>query len=271
MRFILGLLFALAAPQLASAEIIRRSGDYDTLPPRHAQNFFAETDCGSGGLTTAGTGDFIGGANGAAAATRAVTTEVTGAWSGLCELGTGTVATNRVSISLAWNAAIGSRPGPLNLANGPVTWFAAFDEGVASTGTDTYTLRNGILDDMGAEPTDGCYFRYTHSVNSGKWQIVARSNGVETGTALDSGITFTPGTRRYFKVIGTSTSCSFYSSGVQVTNSPLSANIPAGANRSTGAGVAALKSVGIADVVPMYLDYMYVLQVPTVPRNWSAY
>lgn len=57
-----------------------------------------------------------------------------------------------------------------------------------SDGTDTYTAYIGFGDNIGSgDMTDGAYFRYTHSVNSGKWECVTAQGG--TRTATDSGVT----------------------------------------------------------------------------------
>lgn len=58
-----------------------------------------------------------------------------------------------------------------------------------SDATNTYTARMGIFDVLSGEPTNGLYFRYTHSVNGGRWQAVSRLAGVDT--AVDTGIAAT--------------------------------------------------------------------------------
>lgn len=57
-----------------------------------------------------------------------------------------------------------------------------------SNGTDTYTVWWGLTDGIASgDPTNGVFFRYTHSVNSGKFQKVTRAAGVET--AADTTVT----------------------------------------------------------------------------------
>lgn len=53
--------------------------------------------------------------------------------------------------------------------------------------TNTYSIWAGFGDRVTAEPTDGTYFRYTHSVNSGKFECVTSNNA--TRTAVDTGVT----------------------------------------------------------------------------------
>lgn len=57
-----------------------------------------------------------------------------------------------------------------------------------SDGTDTFTVYMGWSDNISTgDVTDGAYFRYTHSVNSGKWEAVTAGGGSRTAT--DTGVT----------------------------------------------------------------------------------
>lgn len=57
-----------------------------------------------------------------------------------------------------------------------------------SDGTDSFIVTSGYGDNLsGAVQTDGPFFRYTHSENSGRWTLVSAKGGVET--TLDSGVT----------------------------------------------------------------------------------
>ncbi len=53
---------------------------------------------------------------------------------------------------------------------------------VLSDGTDTITLRSGLIDSTTGAATDGYYIHYTHSDNSGKWQGLIRRAGSTVGT-----------------------------------------------------------------------------------------
>jgi hypothetical protein len=56
-----------------------------------------------------------------------------------------------------------------------------------SDGTDTYTVYIGLgSNDGGSDLTDGCYFRYTHSVASGNWEAVTSASS--SRTASDTGV-----------------------------------------------------------------------------------
>jgi hypothetical protein len=240
--------------------------DYNSFPPIHAQNLFAETDCASGSFSTTGAGDWI--QQLSTGTITAPNTNSTGS-AGLCQFNTGNSATGRVSISLGIDATTAEKAGPIDFALGTAKFFAAFDEGTASVAADAYTARVGFFDSVTTTPVDGCYFRYAHGTNSGKWQIVSISNSVET--AADSGLTFVATTRRTFGIVATSTSCAFYNANAQVTNSPLGTNIPSGGTRTVTAGVFILKSASTVDVKAMYVDYIAVEQRLSTPRNWLPF
>jgi hypothetical protein len=111
-----------------------------------------------------------------------------------------------------------------------------------SDGTDTYTTRLGFLDSVSAEPTDGVYFRYTHSANAGNWVCVTRTNGAETVT--NTNVPIAAGAYRVFEieVNADGTQALFYIEGVLVGTH--SANIPTTASRNTGYGATIIKSAG---------------------------
>jgi hypothetical protein len=128
--------------------------------------------------------------------------------------------------------------------------FTKHEQGVRSgaalsDGTDTYTLRIGLLDSAAAESTDGVFFRYVHSANSGKWLCVTRANGVET--TVDSGVTFAINTnyKLGIEVAGDGSKAFFAINGVPVASQTLT--IPTGAGRELGFGGFILKSAGTTD------------------------
>lgn len=68
-----------------------------------------------------------------------------------------------------------------------------------SDGTNTYTVYVGMTSAITATPGDGVFLRYTHSVNGGRWQLVAVNDGVET--AVDTGVTAVAGAWVYFTIV----------------------------------------------------------------------
>lgn len=131
---------------------------------------------------------------------------------------------------------------------------------VLSDGTDTYTSRLGFLDSVSAEPTDGCYFRYTHGTNGGRWQAVTRAAGAETAT--DTGVA-AAATWVYFEieVNAAGTSVAFYINGALVATN--TTNIPTSGNL-TGIGTSHIKSAGTTNR-EFRLDLMAYSFDPTTP------
>lgn len=125
-----------------------------------------------------------------------------------------------------------------------------------SNATDTYTFRSGFIDTNAGESVDGAFFRYTHSVNGGKFQCVTRSNNVETAT--DSGIMAAVNTNYILEAIvnAAGTEVLFYIDGVLVQTH--TTNIPTGGGRETGAGVGAIRSAGTAAYTPFWVDYVLI-------------
>ncbi len=135
---------------------------------------------------------------------------------------------------------------------------------VVSDGTDTFTYRAGFIDNTGGEATDGVFFRYTHTENSGRWTLVARSNNTET--TLDSGVTMTANSwyKLRIEVSADGASARFFINGTLV-GTITGANIPTAAGRTTGVGNSIVKSAGTtsrnADS-----DYLYAQIIFNTPR-----
>jgi hypothetical protein len=131
-----------------------------------------------------------------------------------------------------------------------------------SDGTDTYTAMFGWFDTSSTSPTDGAYIRYTHSVNSGNWQGITRSNSSETpvnGSVAAS----TSWTKLGIQVAADGSSVEFFVDGVSIGTS--SATIPTGAGRETGLRLGIIKSAGTT-ARTVSLDYTSELFKPTSTR-----
>lgn len=113
-----------------------------------------------------------------------------------------------------------------------------------SDGTNTYIIRSGFGDQGGGEPTDGVYYRYTHSESGGDWTCVCRSSGTET--TADSATAPTTGTTWQLLeiVVGESgaTTADFWIDGGW--KAAISTNVPNGAGRETGVFATIIKSAG---------------------------
>lgn len=114
-----------------------------------------------------------------------------------------------------------------------------------SDGTDTYQIFSGFLDSATGESTDGAYFSYTHSLNSGKFELVTAQGGTRTRT--DSTITVAATTWyklrvQVLSVSGTLTA-RFFINGTQV-GGDITANLPNATSKVFGYGTHIIKSVG---------------------------
>lgn len=177
---------------------------------------------------------------------------------GIISLGIGTLSGSR-------SFACASGAGCIKLGSGRARFQAKAAIHIVSDGTDTYTARMGFMDVFTAEPTDGCYFRYTHGTNSGKWQAVTRSNGTETAT--DTGVTAVADTWGRFSidVNAAGTSVAFSIDGAVVATN--TTNIPTGAGRESTYGLGVVKtSAGTTNNAALYIDYAEVEYLFTTVR-----
>lgn len=118
-----------------------------------------------------------------------------------------------------------------------------------STGTDTYTAYLGLFDAVSAVPTFGMFFRYTHSVNGGRWEAICKNGGSET--VVDTGVTASVPTTTLdtFEIRGSAdgNTFTFYINDALVatitTNLlPVSSGLGFGYNFRRSAGTAALNA-----------------------------
>lgn len=237
------------------------SAPHELFPrPSSAYGYF-KVECFSGAFTTAGQGEVFSGVSGASAAITGLTSGNAASMGGLCEVRLGTDTTGRAGIQTAANA--------LNAANGTAKFFIYFTEGTASDATNTYTTRFGFGDSLSTEPTDGCYWRYTHGTNSGKYQGVARAGGAET--TVDTGITYSGSAVRAFGVTMSPTTCTFWNNGVSV-GAISDTNVPNGGEAElTGVIINSIKSAGTTDRRALYVDEFEVEWRSTTPRAFVPF
>lgn len=118
---------------------------------------------------------------------------------------------------------------------------------VLSDGTDSYTLWFGFGNSITAVPTSGLAFRYTHSVNGGRWEIVSSAGGVET--AVDSGLTVSISVwaRFLIEMNSSGTSVSFYyatAGSAYTLVGTITTNLPVNSGQEVGAMFAVIKTLG---------------------------
>jgi hypothetical protein len=214
--------------------------------------FEAKTECIANvnvhewAYTTAGTG--------AAFSSLAIGTENA---VGVLRFASGTVATNRGSIA-ANNLAV------LKLGLGEAKWHSRSRLPVLSDATNTFTVRSGFIDSITGDAVDGAYFRYTHSINGGRWQAVCRNNNAETAT--DTGVAPVTNTFQSLKieVNAAGTEARFYIGAALVAT--ITTNIPTASGRETGYGITVIRSVGTASVNMLDVDFARVWQAFTTAR-----
>ncbi len=175
---------------------------------------------------------------------------------GWVNLNLGTVATNRVSCSVANDSIL--------LGAGRSNYDCRVRQLLLSDATNTFTERFGFIDTVTTESVDGVFFRYTHALNGGRFQAVTRANSVET--AVDTTILAAVNTtyRLNIAVNAAGTSADFFIDGV--LRATIATSIPAGAGRETGAGFMMLRSVGTAAITPATVDYLLLEHVPGTAR-----
>jgi hypothetical protein len=152
----------------------------------------------------------------------------------------------------------------LNLGNGFAGMQIRARIVTLSDATNTYTWRAGFLDSNTAESTDGVFFRYTHSVNGGRYQAVTRNNSVETAT--DTGVAAAANVWDRFEIAVDPVApfATFFIDDVRVAEQ--ATNIPLLTGRETSYGKMTLRSVGTAAINSDDIDYMSVFQFLAVRR-----
>jgi len=147
-------------------------------------------------------------------------------------------------------------PDSLLLGDG-IEWNMEFRKKLSalSDGTDTYITRDGFLDTRpDVDSTDCVGIRYTHSVNSGKYEFVCRSNSTET--TVDSGLTPSTTSFQTFRIRIDSTAANAYLYTNGVLAATITTNIPKGPSRLVSPGMFGItRTAGTSNARTMKLDY----------------
>lgn len=169
---------------------------------------------------------------------------------------------------------LGTSTGKVSINSGPTTgvklglgvsrFVSKLAVPVLSDGTDRFITRIGFQDNFSGTPTDVVHFRYSDNVNSGKWEAVTRSNGVETAT--DTGVSVVAGEWKRFRieVNSAANSAAFYIDDVLVATN--TTNIPSGSGRELGYAVMGEKTVGTTSRSVAHVDYVEVEQLFSTAR-----
>lgn len=228
------------------------SGTDVVLPPDSGpRRFYAHHDC----LSATSDGVF-GPSNAGTGAAVAVQGSVPDSGIGWINLNLGSTATSRASFATAGTV--------IRFGFGRAYAASRLRLTALSNAVSTFSVRAGFIDSISAESQDGAFFRYTDTVNGGRFQAVTRQNNTET--AADTGVAVAINTDYKLEVIvnADGTSAEFRINGVVVAT--ITTNIPVGTSRDTGAGVMVLRTVGTATIVPVLLDYTNVEQIITAAR-----
>lgn len=102
---------------------------------------------------------------------------------GMININTGTTTSGRCALAASQNLAAGN----VILYAGGVRAGIVLRPGALSSGGQTYVARvAGLGDSVTGDSSNGVYFRYTDTVNSGNWEAVVQSSGefaIDTGEA----------------------------------------------------------------------------------------
>lgn len=137
----------------------------------------------------------------------------------------------------------------LRLGNNAITYESVHQFQQLSDGTNAFTWIGGIINQVNAMPTNGAYFRYTHSVNAGKLQAVCVAASVETAVDTGYAANLTDWPRLTIVTNGAGTSVLFYINGSLVAT--IVTDIP---GQPVAAGQSIIKSAGAAESF-IFLDY----------------
>lgn len=213
----------------------------------------------SAAWTTSGNGEFTRNASGTGAAWN-IAGFALGNAEGWLQAELGTVNTNFVDLRTSTDTLV--------LGIGTAHFFMRGREGTLSDGTNTQGVRVGYIDGSASstESSDACELRYTHSVNSGKWQAICYAGGV-AGTPVDTGVTFTANTVRSYEITinAAATSASFFIDGAAVAT--ISADHIPQTTDYTGCGFNVRRTAGTANIIPFSYTFM-ACQVDFTTARW---
>jgi hypothetical protein len=165
---------------------------------------------------------------------------------GVCFLNVGTATNGRIFLGLGTNNVASFAFGQhRNL------WGTRANLAILSDGTNTYTAYHGFMESVTTGPIQGAFFRYTHSVNGGRWEYCV-ANG--TVVAADTGVSPVAGVYQVFEIVVNTagTEVTFYINGSLVgtvtTGIPTVGLFP---------GTNFIKSAGTTAGYGSYIDAFY--------------
>lgn len=160
--------------------------------------------------------------------------------------------------------SLGSSNASIILGGGAITLNWVMRIATLSDGTNTYTISLGFSDIISSSAfTNGIFFSYTNGTNSGKWVGNTINNSVSS--TANSNITAETTSFHNFQINinALATSVSFLIDGVEISNSPLTTNIP---TIAISPFIKLQRSAGTLVDPTMYIDLFYMTQNLTVAR-----
>lgn len=178
---------------------------------------------------------------------------------GVLQVDTGTTATGRAGVGAASINHI------YNAAN-TVLYFGArlALEALSTTGIDQFSVRAGFLNSLlgAGDGTNGAFFRYTDSVNGGRWQCCSVKSNVLI--AADSGV-IADTQYAVFEIEMTDVAIRFYINGTLVYTEVAAINIPVLPTETFGFGWKIEKISGL-NQRNLSADWYYVGHVANAER-----
>jgi hypothetical protein len=119
--------------------------------------------------------------------------------------------------------------------------------------TNTYLVKAGMSDGGSGAPTDGCWFSYTHNVNTGKWQGNCANNS--TTSTCNAVVTVAASTWYRLTIVFASDGSSVDFQVDGTSECQITTNIPTTAGRETSSNISILKTASTT-ARTLILDYV---------------
>lgn len=221
------------------------------LNPSNTWYFFTDFEGGGNSAATLNSDKIAVGFLGANVTSTILTTSESGAV-GVMSIGTGTTSTGAVFI--------GTNTGVFSFGDGITLSEIRVKLPVLSDGTNRFTIRVGFVNSATGDSINGAYFRYVDNVNSGNWQLITRSGGVET--AVNTATTVVANTWIKLSVLTDATASLVTYSVNGVSVGTINSNI---GTTNIGMGMSIVKSAGTTASL-LYCDYQLGMKTFTSAR-----
>lgn len=131
-----------------------------------------------------------------------------------------------------------------------------------SDGSEPFIIRTGLMDGYDSDGVDGCFFKYTHSINSGEWEGICRSNS--TSSTCDTNLAASAGAwTRLTAVVSSSSLATFYINGTSACT--VTTNIPTGSGRQVS-DITSITKTGSTANRTFEVDYIEAMTSEMTPR-----